>query len=204
MRMTPRWGTAVLSSLFLHAAFLYAMAQSAGFSLQLPSQENWPSLQVWLQPANASLPLLPERIGSANEQLSVIQGTLPGTGQELPVSAGSGVEGEAAPHKAPLLPVPDTGYLPARELDSRPSPVAPLILPFPEAPLGGSRATAVLLLYIGSDGNVDRVEIEASDLPAEFELAAVETFRLARMQPGMKDGKSVRALMKIMVEYESE
>lgn len=95
-------------------------------------------------------------------------------------------------------------YFPASELQLRPSPEAPVILPFPDAPLGKQKATAILLLYISAEGTVDRVEIDESELPAEFEKVAIDTFLQAKMRPGIKDGSAVPARMKIEVEFEAK
>lgn len=95
-------------------------------------------------------------------------------------------------------------YFPASELQLRPSPETPVIIPFPEAHLGRQKATAILLLYISAEGVVDRVEVDESELPSEFEHAAIATFLQAKMRPGIKDGKAVPARMKIEVEFEAK
>lgn len=95
-------------------------------------------------------------------------------------------------------------YFPASELQLRPSPEAPVIIPFPDAPLGKQKATAILLLYISAEGTVDRVEIDESELPVEFENAAIDTFLRAKMRPGIKDGTAVPTRMKIEVEFEAK
>lgn len=100
------------------------------------------------------------------------------------------------------LPPAEAPYLPAGELDARPYPEAPVVIPYPDAQLNQSKATGVLVLYIDADGHVERIEIDKSELPPEFEKAAVDTFMKARMQPGMKGGKPIRARMKILVEFE--
>lgn len=96
----------------------------------------------------------------------------------------------------------DAPYIPAGELDARPSPEAPVVVPFPDTPFDVPKAAAVLELYIGADGRVDRIEIDDSDLPPDFEKAAIETFMQARMRPGILHGQATRARMKILVEFE--
>lgn len=100
------------------------------------------------------------------------------------------------------LPGP-ASYLNASELDVRPQPTTPLAIPFPDATLPEEMVTAVLVLYIGLDGKVDKVEVMDSTLPPLFEQVARESFINAVMHPGMKDGKAVRSSMKVMVEFES-
>lgn len=103
----------------------------------------------------------------------------------------------------PQLPPQEMPYIAAAELESRPQPESPVIVPFPDALLGKPKASGVLVLYIGADGKIDRIEVERSDLPPAFEKAAVDTFMAARMQPGVKDGKASRARMKVLVEFEA-
>lgn len=103
-----------------------------------------------------------------------------------------------------VLPAQDPPYIPAGELDVRPRPVAPVIIPFPDGTLHKNKVVGVLVLYVDATGQVDRVEIDESDLPPLLEKAAVETFLQARMHPGVKDGKAARARMKILVEFEAQ
>jgi TonB family protein len=102
-----------------------------------------------------------------------------------------------------IFPAPELPYLPAGTLDTRPRPEAPVVVPFPDAQLTKSKVTGILVLYIEADGRVDRVEVDQSDLPPAFEKAAIEAFRQARMQPGIKDGQPTRARMKVLVEFEA-
>lgn len=103
---------------------------------------------------------------------------------------------------APLFPPKEPPYIPAGELDTRPSPQTPVIIPFPDAPLDVPKVSGILVLYIGTDGAVHRVEVDESDWPPEFEKAAVETFLQARMHPGILNGRLTRARTKILVEFE--
>ncbi len=94
-------------------------------------------------------------------------------------------------------------YLPGRELDERPAPQAPVIIPFPESAELQGRHTAILVLYIDADGRVQHVEVDESVLPPDFEKAAIDTFMQATMRPGFKNGQAVPSRMKIEVVYES-
>jgi|GEM_PF-1776871 len=201
MRTASRWRAAALSSLFLHAVALYWISVSSGTAAHLPRQEHWPSLQVRLGLLSAPAAVAVKESSFHRDRSA--ERKLAAPAPEQPASAGHDSDTPAGKDNATLFPLLDDGYLPARELDGRPTPVAPVILPFPDSPLDKPRATAILLLYIGSDGVVDRIEIEDSDLPLAFEHGVVQTFRHVHMRPGMKDGKKVRALMKIQVEYES-
>ncbi|WP_158590454.1 energy transducer TonB [Noviherbaspirillum cavernae] len=104
----------------------------------------------------------------------------------------------------PILRVQEAPYLSAGELDEPARPQEPVIVPFPDEPLQTGRAAGVLVLYIGADGKVDRVEVDEADWSPGFEKVAIETFMQAKMQPGIKDGKTSRSRMKILVEFEGQ
>lgn len=95
-------------------------------------------------------------------------------------------------------------YYSPKELDTKPQPQAEIILEFPEASLGISRASAILVLFIEKDGSVSRIEVEQSNLPKVFEENAINTFKSAKMYPAMKDGVAVRSILKIQVEFEDK
>jgi TonB family protein len=127
------------------------------------------------------------------------------------VTAGAAVErqqhkpAEAAQPASSFPPSPaqEPEYLPAGTLDSRPRAETPVIIPFPSGYVQKSKMIGILILYISADGQVDRVEVDRSELPPDYEQAAIAAFRQARMQPGIKDGKPTRARMKILVEFEA-
>lgn len=95
-------------------------------------------------------------------------------------------------------------YASGRELEQRPYPMEPVIVPYPEAVQGKPTGSVTLALYIGVDGVVERVEVAQSDLSVEFERTAVETFQLVKMHPGIKDGQATKAKIKILVEFEAQ
>lgn len=104
-------------------------------------------------------------------------------------------------HQVSLLHDLQDAYLPTSLVDKRPFPVSTVILPFPNAALGKPRGSAVLALYIGREGSVDRVDIESSMLPEEFERVAMETFRSSRFQPALRGGSVVKSILRIEVEF---
>jgi len=93
-------------------------------------------------------------------------------------------------------------YLSSGELDEGPWAEVPVLIPFPQTSWQGRHIEGVLELFIGEDGSIDRIEVGESSLPEEFERAAMQAFRQVKMRPGMKEGKSVRSVMKILVEFE--
>jgi len=103
---------------------------------------------------------------------------------------------DAPPAALPMV------YLSSSELDEGPWAEVPVLIPFPETSWQGGHIEGVLELFIGEDGSIDRIQVGESTLPEEFEKAAMQAFRQVKMRPGMKDGKSVRSVMKILVEFE--
>lgn len=150
------------------------------------------ALDVWL--GNSAGPEKPMEAATANPEPPVELAALPAP--------------EPAPEALAALPtvavpaVEKTEYLPARELDRRPYPVSPIVVPFPEVPLGKHKGRAVLVLFVASDGAIDRAEVAESDLPAELEKVAVDTFLNARMNPGTKNGQAVPSRLKVEVGFE--
>ena len=103
----------------------------------------------------------------------------------------------------PALPLsPFSQYIPSRELDVRPQPIEPIIVPFPDgATMDRRRATVTLVLYVSEGGIVEHVETEKSDLPQAFISSATGSFLYAHMQPGMKNNRPVPVKMRIEVEF---
>jgi TonB family protein len=95
-------------------------------------------------------------------------------------------------------------YYPASDLEARPTPEAPVVIPFPDVPLHAQKGKAILVLYINADGIVEKIEIAKSELPVEFEKTAIDTFMRAKMSPGIKNGKPVPSRTKIEVEFEAK
>lgn len=103
----------------------------------------------------------------------------------------------------------DERYLSRNELDRPPAAQADIELPFPDtAPLGSYRA--VLMLFIDSTGQVQRVRTESAEgtqgasLPPSLDNAARQAFLAARFTPGAKDGQPVRSRIRVEVVYSTE
>lgn len=201
----------------LHAAVLAALAVQAPPIMSPGTSAAAPVFQVSLSAPQGQQSVAAPPVASDGEALAPA-GHNDNVGKEVPqatgtpgtVTATESEWGDLLPQLSntplltnlPLFGVP--AYLPSSELQLRPSPETPVIIPFPDAQLGKQKATAILLLYISSEGVVDRVEIDESELPSEFEQAAIATFLQAKMRPGIKDGKAVPARMKIEVEFEAK
>lgn len=111
-----------------------------------------------------------------------------------------------APVVAPAPPaVADSRHYPANELDVRPGIKVRVNPAYPaRAARANVSGKTVLRLYIDVNGMVERVEVErATPAGYGFEESAATAFRGARFSPAMKDGKRVRALMRIEVSFDA-
>jgi len=118
--------------------------------------------------------------------------------------------GPSKPAPAPVVtPAPpaaaDPRHYPANELDVRPGIKVRVNPAYPErAARANVSGKTVLRLYIDADGMVERVEVERATPPGYgFEDSAATAFRGARFSPAMKNGKRVRALMRIEVSFDA-
>lgn len=189
---------ALLGSFAIHVLLAVTFFfQSTHFSMQPAGSGNGQAISVELYrgPANAS---------EVSETVEPVSESLPLAGSQ------SGETENFFPPPSNLdsnsrivLPPQEAPYFPSGSVDSKPYPRVPVVIPFPDGAPPQQRITAILILYIGTDGQVDRVEIEQSELPPAFEKAALDAFRQASMQPAMKEGRPVRAKMKIQVEFEA-
>ena len=189
------------ASMMLHAALLGMWWEQAAYA---PAIASAPSanrvVEVrFLEGAGPSAPSL----SPAAAETVALAASAPA---EQASDTGNTIAQEAAPamDSLPLFPLYEARYVPAGELDERPAPEAPVIIPFPDAPLHSVKVSGTLVLYIGADGRVDRVEADESDLPPAFERAAINTFLQARMRPGILNGQATRARMKVLVEFEQQ
>lgn len=95
------------------------------------------------------------------------------------------------------------GYVPRPWLTMAPQPQAPILLPFPPEFQDRARYTARLSLYIEADGQVGRVEFEGAPLPRVLARAARQAFAHARFTPGEVNGRIVKSLIKVEVDFDN-
>jgi protein TonB len=121
----------------------------------------------------------------------------------------------AAPPAAPASPAttlptldvpfaPDPTYYSAREVDVHPAPVYPIVHKYPEQARRESKQGRVtVLLHIETDGRVSAAEVATAEQPGVFDDAALEPFLKPwfRFYPAKKNGRAVRALMKVDVRF---
>jgi len=101
-----------------------------------------------------------------------------------------------------LLPQPH--YYLTRELDVRPGIMTRTEPGYPEAAARRFLSGRVVVrLYIGEDGEVEKVDVVKAEPPGYFEDATVRAFLDSRFSPGMKNGRAVKVQMTLEVNFDS-
>lgn len=187
-----------MATLALHAIPLILLwAQWQQWRLDSAAYSKGRTMEVRLQTPSASV------AGNVSERREVLSNAVETREKEDLQILENTVADVALDRAADNSPNAALIYLPPSELDIRPEPETPLAIPFPDTEQIEGMVSAVLTLYIGLEGKVERIEISESTLPPEFERVARETFMHAAMRPGIKGGSIVRSMMKIVVEFES-
>ena len=129
------------------------------------------------------------------------------------VAASAAPPAPAAAPPSAFVPVPaatmtsavDLTYYSARDLDVHPRALREIVPEYPaEADRQRLSGTVRLQLKLEADGRVSDVEVVSASPPGRFEDSAVRAFRDARFAPAQKNGRPVRALVLIEVEYDWE
>lgn len=102
----------------------------------------------------------------------------------------------------PLLGLTASEYFPVNELDVPPQPLKEVTLPEYQEAGTTAKPYMVLVLYLDTDGVVKKTEIEASDIPSDFQDKIVEAFRNTPFSPGEKNGEKANVRLRIEVSYE--
>ena len=182
----------------IHALFAITLFfHSTHFSMPSTGSGSGPAISVELYRSQAASDAVLDKIDTPSEDLPITGNE--GVANQTLSPPGPGMN----PDRGIVLPPQEAPYFPSGSVDSKPYPKVPVVIPFPEGALPKQKIAAILVLYIGMDGQIDRVEVEQSELPPVFEKAALDAFRQASMQPAIKDGSPVRARMKIQVEFEA-
>lgn len=104
-----------------------------------------------------------------------------------------------------LLPLttPTRYYLPY-ELDVRPQIRTRVEPAYPRAAaVEGITAAFTARVFIDEEGRVERVLAPEKSVADPFAASVIEAFRAARYTPGIKDGKPVKSLLLIEVNFEA-
>jgi periplasmic protein TonB len=106
----------------------------------------------------------------------------------------------------PLFQIPvivDPNYYSAKEVDIRPRALAPIAPVFPEpARMRGISGTVILKLLLDEYGHVEQADVVEAKPPGYFEQSAMEAFRYGKFSPAYKDGRPVRSLVLIRVNFD--
>ena len=123
-----------------------------------------------------------------------------------PQPAATPLEPLSAP--TPVSPVAitssvDLNYYGARDVDVHPRALRTIAPDYPEdADRQRLSGTVRLQLKLEADGRVVDVDVVSSTPPGVFDDAAVKAFRDASFAPALKNGRPVRALVLIEVEFD--
>lgn len=216
----------LLLSAFLHALLLTLpgfesrpLAGAAGDRLDSRSERAASRFAVRLHGLEPTVPLPPaepavqpepepESRPSEDPPPEASTEPMPSPDEVLP-AGDAGPKSVATEVPLPILPemlprgFDRAAYLSADELDVRPAPLQPVVIAFDDASgIDRERGRIVLVLFVGADGKVDLVDVDHSDVPPAVSAIVADTFRAARMRPGMKSERPVPARMKVLVEFE--
>jgi periplasmic protein TonB len=108
------------------------------------------------------------------------------------------------PSFLPRVPViVDPNYYSAKEVDVLPRELATITPNYPDEALRREVAGEVTLkLLLDESGGVQTAEVVDARPPGYFEQSALEAFRAGRFAPAYKDGRPVKSLVLIRVNYE--
>ena len=194
----------------------HALALSlAGKGHAQPGGQAGPSMNIvdvrWVREAIPEAPSL-----QASESSIEPAKPLPMKREQAVPSVASSVTAEpmasthvAAPAGAPgTSAIADEGvaldYVPRALLSVAPTPVQAVEVPFPSAVEDVLHVRGELSLFIDERGVVQRVRVDGSPIPPVLEDAARNAFLRARFTPGEVDGRPVRSLIRIEVNFDAE
>lgn len=136
---------------------------------------------------------------AAGAALAVGAAQAAGAPRPAPAAAAAGGASKATPA------VPDSRHYLTTELDVPPG-IKVRVQPLYPARAARENVSgkAIVKLFIDADGAVERVEVErAAPAGYGFDQSAANAFSRARFSPAMKDGKRVRAQMRIEVSFDA-
>jgi protein TonB len=117
------------------------------------------------------------------------------------VSATAAVPPQARADGAGILPIPGPVYYTADQLTKRAHAIKVKKLDAPEMQAIIVSGKLILKLWIDTQGQVEDVVVESSELPEIFAEVAVKAFRQSRFAPGERNGQRVASVMRIEVSY---
>lgn len=165
----------------------------------VPAHHPREMLQVRLEkaaPAANPIPLLQSEVSSDTLETVPLPETQVSSAEATPA------EPPAGPH-LDLPQLADPTYYEAKSLDSPQLHAIGTIEPVdPEAGSASPHTGYVRVrLMLEADGRVNEASVLETNLPADYEKAALEAFRHARFYPARKNGRAVRAQFKVELRF---
>lgn len=190
-------GAVLAGSMLLHGAVLGIGARSPEADSVAGSRYAVATVQVVPVPLQPSTPAAPAPSADTASDPVYKEAAVPAEPAPMPL--------EAAPAVAPVPPGTPDGleYLARDRLSVVPAPVEEVVVPFPESMGYEFRAGVRLALFIDETGAVRHVRVEQSNVGPDFEQAARGAFLAARFTPGEVDGRPVKSVVRVEVEFES-
>lgn len=100
----------------------------------------------------------------------------------------------------PPLLVPVHYFRPS-ELEEPPQSADEINVAYPDEKGAIRSGSVVLEVLINENGQVDRVNVESSDLPGDYQLAASRSFQRAEFVPGRLNGHPVKSRLRVEVSF---
>jgi outer membrane biosynthesis protein TonB len=191
-----RWTLFLLVSLAVHAAFLFPSARHGASRIELDTPFGGGRLDVALFPPAAPA-AAPSAVEAEWTPLPALPRYKPQGGRRTRLL-------EFAPVDVATSAIDESAYLPISRVTLRPSPFAPILVPFPTvagAEPAASR-TAKVVVFIDEDGSVAKVMLAKDQSPSPFALAALKTFEHARYRPALLNETPVKVRVVIAVTFE--
>lgn len=94
-------------------------------------------------------------------------------------------------------------YIPRPQLSMAPVAQRAILIEAPPGPQEPRRISGVLSLYINEHGAVDHIVPAGSDMPPEFEKAAMAAFRNMSYSPGQLQGQAVKSRIRVEVVFDN-
>ena len=189
-----RWTVFLLVSVAVHAAFLLTSPSRGGSRIELDAPFAGGRLDVAL-----FSPMVPIPVPSAIESEWT---TLPSLPQYKPQGARRTRLLEFTPVDVASPEIDESAYLPISRVTLRPSPLRPILVPFPTGPEPAASRTAKVVVFIDEDGSVAKVMLAKDQSPSPFALAALKTFEHARYHPALLNQTPVKVRVTVAVEFE--
>ena len=147
----------------------------------------------------------PRKDGTPCHDCSTLTGTaaapLP-PGEFAPAEVVEAGDGAGTGEGAGLFDFPQRHYFGVDELDHKPAIIGKVVIAYPATAPLVAHGRVVLELFIDETGRVDRVQVEAKDLPATLQELARDKFAQARFRPGIRKDQLVRSRLRIEVVFE--